>query len=141
MARGKRFADLAASIAALSSVPSQVASGAAEAIAEQIDEDFDAGLDPYGEPWADLEQATIDKGRRPPPLTNTHEMRDSIEVVPMPGAGISVTIDDPAIHHQYGTVHMVDRPIYPNRKELPDTWRRAIADASDAAYERALRGA
>ena len=39
-------------------------------------------------------------------------------------------------HHQYGTVHMAQRAIYPNRG-LPDTWKRALDDAAEAAFDRA----
>jgi hypothetical protein len=66
-------------------------------------------------------------------------MRESVEVRPQPGAGIAVTIDDPGVHHQYGTVSMAARPIFPNRG-MPDTWQREIADAADAAFDRAQGG-
>lgn len=137
MAR-KRFADLAASLRTLSSIPATAARGGAERIAAQVQEDFDAGLDPYGNAWEDLAEATLAKGRTPPPLTDTGSMRASVDVSPMQGAGISITIDDPAVHHQYGTINMPARPIFPNQGALPDTWRRAIADAGEEAFERQL---
>ena len=137
MAR-RRFADLAPALRKLSEVPAQVARGAADAIAAQVQEDFDAGLDPYGEPWEPLAEATLAKGRTPPPLTDTGAMRASVDVRPGSGAGITFTIDDPAVHHQYGTVNMPARPMFPNQASLPDTWSRAIADASEEAFKRQL---
>lgn len=132
------FSDLAASIRKLAEVPAQVAKGASEAIAQQIQDDFAAGLDPYGNAWEPLAEATLDKGRTPPPLTDTGAMRDSVSVTPMAGAGISITIDDPAVHHQYGTINMPARPVFPNQRELPDTWQRAIADAAEDSFNRSL---
>lgn len=133
---GRPFADLASSLRKLASIPAQVASGAAERIAAQIQDDFDNGTDPYGSAWAPLSPATLAKGRSAPPLTDTGAMRESVTVQPMPGAGISITIDDPAVHHQYGTMYMDARPIFPNQRELPDTWQRAIADAAEDAFAR-----
>jgi hypothetical protein len=129
------FANLQRMIRSLASVPSQVSAGAAEGISDAIQAELDAGTNPFGDPWAELEQATLDKGRFPPPLTDTHAMREGIIVAPMRGAGISVTIPDPGVHHQYGTKHMVARPIFPDR--MPDTWQRAIADSAEEAFARA----
>ena len=134
-----KFADLTRTIKALAKVPSQVAKGAALEIAAAIDAEFDAGLDPYGQPWEPLAEATVARGRFAPPLTDTRTMRDSVQVKPMPGAGISVTFDDPSTHHQYGTKSMAARPVFPNHG-LPDTWQRAIADAAEAAFEKAGGG-
>lgn len=131
------FVNLQKMIRQLAKVPSQVASGACEGISQAIQDEFDAGSDPFGRQWAELRPATLAKGRTPPPLTDTHEMRDGIEVKPMPGAGIAVTIPDPGVHHQYGTRDMVARPIFPDR--MPDTWQRAIADAAEDAFGRARR--
>lgn len=139
-----KFADLARALKSISLIPSQVATGASKGIAEQIDAQFDAGVDPYGEPWAPLADATIERGRFPPPLTDDGDLRRSVEVKPLPGAGISVTFDDPGVHHQYGyrnarTGGMVPaRPIFPN-KGMPDTWKREISDAAEEAFDR-IRG-
>ena len=133
------FADLQRVIRALAKVPSAVASDASESIDGLIRDQFAAGVDPYGEAWADLADATKAKGRSPPPLTDTGEMLGGIEVRPLQGAGISVTVPDPGVHHQYGTANMPQRAIYPNHG-MPDTWQRAIADAADAAFDRASEG-
>lgn len=132
-----KFADLKRCLRALADVPSQAAEAACEEIESIIQRDFDSGLDPYGDPWAELAPATLAKGRHPPPLTDSGDMRGGVEVRPLPGTGISVTIPDPGVHHQYGTIHMPQRAIFPNRGTLPDTWQRAIADAVEAAVDRA----
>lgn len=129
------FANLQKMLGQLGRVPSQVAAAGAEGIARAIQDEFDAGQDPFGNAWADLRPATYAKGRDLPPLTDTHAMRDGIEVKPMRGAGIAVTIPDPGVHHQYGTKFMVARPIFPDR--MPDTWQRALSDAADEAFARA----
>jgi phage gpG-like protein len=134
----RRFKDLASALRKLSAVPAQTARGAADRISAQVQQDFDAGVDPYGDPWEPLAETTLEKGREPPPLTDTGAMRASVDVRPGQGAGITFTIDDPAIHHQYGTVHMPQRAIFPNRPDLPDTWRRAISDASEEAFTKQL---
>lgn len=134
-----KFADLQRTLRKLALVPSQVASEASKGIASLIDQQFDAGVDPYGQAWAPLSDATIAKGRGAPPLTDDGDLRASVDVKPMPGAGISVTFDDPGVHHQYGTRDMPARQIFPNRG-MPDTWQREIADAAEAAFERSQRG-
>jgi hypothetical protein len=134
-----RFADLNRVLRELAKVPSQVAADASVSIAAEIEAQFDAGLDPYGQPWVGLSEATLGKGRFPPPLTDSGAMRGTVTVRPMPGAGISVTVDDPAVHHQYGTRDMPARPILPNAG-MPDTWQRAIAEATEAALDRAAGG-
>ena len=132
------FANLQKMLGQLGRVPSQVASSASEGIARAIQDEFDAGTDPFGRPWAELTEATVRKGRFAPPLTDTASMRDGIEVRPMRGAGIAVTIPDPGVHHQYGTRYMVARPIFPDR--MPDPWQRVLADSAEEAFSRA-RGA
>jgi hypothetical protein len=129
------FANLKKVISQLARVPSQVAAGASEGIADAIRAEFDGGADPFGHPWEPLTEATLAKGRTPPPLTDTNAMRDGVEVRAMSGSGISVTIPDPGVHHQYGTKYMVARPVFPDR--MPDTWKRAIADSAEAAFARA----
>lgn len=136
-----KFSDLLGMLGKLADVPSQIAKDASVGIADAIDAEFSAGLAPDGTPWTGLAESTMARGRSAPPLTDTHDMRDSVDVKPMRGAGISVTIDDPAVHHQYGAprAHVPPRPILPSGK-LPDTWQRAIADAADSAFDRAAGG-
>lgn len=132
--------NLSARLRELASVPSQAAKEASESISDLIQEEFDAGTDPYGKSWAPLRPATLKKGRHPPPLTDTHNMRDSIDVQPMRGAGIQITLDEtPATFHQTGTVKMAKRPILPDGGRMPPTWVDAIADAVDEAVQRRMK--
>ena len=131
--------NLAARLRELASVPSQAAKDASESISDLIQTEFDAGTDPYGKSWAPLRPATLKKGRHPPPLTDTHEMRDSIDVQPMKGAGIQITMNEtPAIFHQKGTVKMAKRPILPDGPRMPNTWVEAIAEATEDAVQRRM---
>jgi len=128
---------LEANLHRLARVPARVAVIGAERLADVIDRQFDDGLDPNGSPWAPLAARTLAKGRRPPPLTDTGAMRASVRVMPMPGAGISVTIDHPGLVHQTGGSsgrwYMPPRPVLPGRI-FPTTWRRALDDAKADAF-------
>jgi len=125
----------------LSTVPSRVAKAAAAIIAQRIAEQFDNGADPYGRSWSPLRPATLAKGRRPPPLTDSGTMRSSVRVVPLRGAGIEITIGAPYAHfHQTGTKHMVERSILPDGSELPEEWDDAIEQATTEAVARAMKG-
>jgi phage gpG-like protein len=127
---------VAKAVRGLARVPSQAAAGAAEEIAALIQQEFDAGRDPYGDAWADLMPATLDKGRSPPPLTDDGDLRD-VDVRAQVGAGIAIELGEPyGAFHQIGTRTMKARPILPVHG-LPDTWRRAIADEVDRAFLRA----
>jgi len=127
-------------IADLASVPSRAAPRAARSIATLIEEEFAHGHDPYGDPWAPLAEATLAKGRTPPPLTDTRAMRRGVQVKPQRGAGIAVTIDAAyAPPHQTGWEGPQGsgpaRPMLPDRAELPDEWTEAI----EAAVAREVR--
>jgi len=125
---------LARNLERLAAVPSQASADVAATIDNLIDDQFDRGTDPYGKPWAPLAPSTVRQGRRPPPGTDTRELRDSVSVRPLPGAGVGITIGaDYAEHFDR------KRPILP-RGTLPRTWNDAIQAAVDAAAERALGG-
>jgi hypothetical protein len=116
----------------LTGVPSRAAGPVADRIDGLLQEEFDAGRDPYGTAWQGLSEVTLDRGRTPPPLTDTRGMRDSAAVRPLSRAGVGVTIAHPAAPHQTGWSGPVGsgpaRPILPARSELPATWSDAIAD-------------
>ena len=121
----------------LSEVPSRAAREASEEIESLIVEQFARGEDPYGEPWEELAESTRRRGRTNPPLTDTHDMVDGLEVKPTAGAGIAVTLDQPySRFHQTGTKRMPARPILPTG-ELPEAWETAIAGAVVNAAARA----
>lgn len=130
---------LAENLGRLASVPSRAAAGAAENLQDTIQEQFDAQTDPYGASWAPHAASTEKRWGEHPILDLTGDMRGSIDVSPMQGAGISVTIDDPGGFHQAGTANMPARPILPEN-EFPETWDAAIRDALDETFGRTLEG-
>jgi phage gpG-like protein len=131
------LASVARSLRALSQVPSQFAKESASSLQEVIEAQFANEQDPYGRPWTPLKPSTVKrKGGDTRILRETDRMLDSLQIKPMSGAGLSITLDPPyAAFHQVGTKDMPARPILP-RAGLPDTWRRALADAEDRVFER-----
>jgi hypothetical protein len=134
---------LADRVADLAEIPSRIAGRVSEEIAGLIQDEFDAGEDPYGTAWKPLAEATLDKGRTPPPLTDTRAMRDSVQVRPMVGAGIQITIGHPSAPHQTGWSGPQGsgpaRPILPERAEMPPGWDQAIEEAFEAEFRRRQR--
>lgn len=124
---------------ALADVPARASAAAASRIATLIDESFFAGLDPYGRPWAPLAASTL--ARRPwrgaPPLTDTGALRASVRVVPLPSAGISITMAAPGPFHQMGTRYMPQRQIFPQSGGIAPSWRAAIAQSITEAMRKA----
>jgi hypothetical protein len=104
-----------------------------------MQEEFDRGVDPYGNPWEELAESTVERGRHAPPLTDTGKMRDSLSVLPMAHAGVAITIDHPALPHQTGWSGPVGdgpaRPILPQGSKLPEAW----VDIIDEEIEREFR--
>lgn len=133
-----KLAGLINGLGKLAGVPSQVAGKVAPKIAGFIKAEFAAGMDPYGRPWKPLKPATLARGRTPPPLDNTGDLKDTVDAKPMQGAGVSVTFGVPyAGFHQHGTKRMVARPILP-ANGLPRTWSEAIAQETRTAIKGAL---
>lgn len=120
-------------------VPSQIARPLADGIAKFIDSGFSAGTDSYGRPWAPLMPRTLAKGRHPPPLTETHAMRDSAQVRPSQGGGVSVVFtDSKAGLHQHGDPpRMVAREVLPVNT-LPAPWRALWQSLLTEATKRRL---
>jgi hypothetical protein len=131
----QRLGQLGRNLETLVRVPSRVAGAVAPRIARAIDREFTTGRDPYGRPWAPLRPSTIAKGRKPPPLTHTREMRDGLSVKPMPAAGIAITFakEIPAIFHQKGTRYMARREILPTNV-LPREWNQILGEESRRAF-------
>ncbi len=72
-------------------------------IGELVQSEFNAGRDPYGTPWAPLMPSTLRGGRTPPPLTDTHRLRNSM-VVTFLGGNLSVRFyEDYFTYLQNGT--------------------------------------
>jgi phage gpG-like protein len=117
----------------LARVPAQAARPVSDRLEAMIQEQFDLGVDPYGKEWADLAEATKEKGREWPPLTDKGDMRRSAHVAPMSGTGVAIAIDHPAQVHQTGGHDpkrgwsMPARPVLPGGS-FPASWRDAIDD-------------
>ena len=69
-----RMSGLADRLADLANVPSRAARAVAFDLEGFVRGEFAEGVDPYGDPWTELADATLDKGRHPPPLTDTGEL-------------------------------------------------------------------
>ena len=133
---------LAARIGDLARLPSRVSARVAEDIDAAIQSEFDGGHDPYGKAWEALAPATLDRGRTPPPLTDSGAMRASLVVAPLPRAGVGIQIAHPAAPHQTGWSGPQGtgpaRPILP-AGVMPATWNEAIRTACEDEFGRAVR--
>ena len=135
---------LADRIADLAEVPARASKAVSFEIEGFLQEEFDAGRDPYGSAWVPLAEATLAKGRTPPPLTDTGALRDGLRVRPLRGAGIAITSDEAyAAPHQTGWSGPVGdgpaRPILPALSELPEEWTEAIDEVVAKEFRNGLR--
>jgi hypothetical protein len=134
--------NIARSLRALASVPSRAATPIAEGITKLLQKEFRAGTNPYGQAWRSLAKATIDKGRHPPPLTDTGDARDATRAYAKQGAGVAIFLPSPLNFHQTGyrnarTGRKVGpRAVLPN-KGLPASWKMLI----DKEVRKAFRSA
>lgn len=134
-----RMGQLQARLRDLAEVPSRAARRVSEDLSVLIQEEFDAGADPYGREWDPLADATRERGRTEPPLTDSGAMRGGIRVAPLPGAGVGVTLPHPAEPHQTGwsgpRSDGPSRPILPSGV-MPARWREVIMDAVESEVRR-----
>lgn len=133
---------LADNLAELAEVPSRASKKVSENIADLIEAEFASQSDPYGNPWEDHADATIERHGPHPILSLSGAMRSTVHVAPMAGAGVSVTIDHPSEDHQTGWSGPQGRgparPILPSG-DLPDSWALAIDEAVDSEVRSTLR--
>lgn len=129
------FFRLANALRKLAAVPSQVSKDAAAEITELLWDEYAAGQDPRGSAWKPLAPSTIAKGRKPPPGTETFQMRDSTRAVPGSGAGILLEVGP-----SYATYYDAVRNIFP-RDGLPPSWREAIRKALETRTRAVVGGA
>lgn len=122
-------------------VPSQIARPLADGIAKFIDEGFTAGTDPYGRAWAPLKPRTLAKGRHPPPLTETRALRESAQVKPTQGGGVSLVFTDwkAGLHQEGDPPRMAAREVVPVNT-LPAKWRALWQSLLTEATRRRLSG-
>jgi phage gpG-like protein len=131
--------DFSAALRKLARVPAQIAPEVAKGIKKQVSRDFDAGQDPYGRKWQPLAESTKARGRHDPPLTDTRKGRKSIKVIPMAGAGVSITVGTNYMwRHQVGAGPPV-RSFIPIGT-LPKTYHAIWQKALDRQAKRILGG-
>lgn len=125
----------------LAAVPAHVSADGAIAIKAEIERSFDTATDPYGKRWDPLTPATIKRWGKHPILQLTGDGRASIQVKPLPGAGISV--DSPSLglaFSQGGTVNQAVRRFLPV-DQFPATWRKALDASAERRCKEAMRDA
>jgi hypothetical protein len=125
---------IASAIRALAHVPSRASRGAADSISTLIQRQFDTGTDPYGRRWKALKPSTIKKKGHAQIGVDSHRMRESIDVRPMSGAGVQITVEP-----DYAAYFSRRRPLFPDRG-LPRTWQKAITGALNKEAKAALAG-
>lgn len=87
----------------LATVPAQASARIARDLNTEIQSNFDRGVDPFGRAWKGLAKSTQEKGRHPPPLTDTGRGRASVTAKPMAGAGVAIVVGVLyMIYHQFG---------------------------------------
>jgi hypothetical protein len=119
---------LAKSAHQLARIPAQVVRPVADRYNALLQIGFDTGTDPYGNAWAPLAEATLAKGRFPPPLTDTRAMRSQAVLVPMAGAGMELEEQvSYGVHHMSGNDNLPKRRYFPD-SGLPAGWRRVLED-------------
>lgn len=119
-------------IAKLVEIPRKIAEDVVPEINRLIQKQFDDGQDPYGRPWAPLKKATIDRGRKPPPLTDTRKLRNGTKVYVLRAnyAGLRIVVGESyGYFHQVGTKNMAARRILPSAG-MPSTWKQAFDNSA-----------
>lgn len=101
-----------------------------ELVKEKIQKEFENSVDPKGQKWQSLSPRTIREKERHGsptpaiPLMDTGEMFRSLDIVLGTGRG-ELVMDFPAEIHQWGTVVVPQREIFPD-EDLPDEWVKDI---------------
>ncbi len=138
-----KMGQLARNLGKLATVPARASKAVAKGIAELIAEEFQHEADPYGNAWRPHAPATVERWGEHPILDLSGSMIRSVDVSPMAGAGVSITIDHPAAPHQTGWSGKQGkgpaRPILPNAT-MPAQWRERIDAACDSLVRDTMRG-
>jgi phage virion morphogenesis protein len=133
------FRKLAENLARLASVPSRIAKPAAARINQLIAVQFSSGQDPYGKAWTPLMPSTVKRKRGDTRiLIRTGNMSVVTAAASASGSGIELTSTQEGTFHQFGTVNMVARPIFPGKSNLPVSWRLAISEEYKSAFGKAM---
>lgn len=122
-------------------VPSQISARVAEDIDKEIQRNFDLGRDAFRKRWKALAASTLARGRHPPPLTDTHAGRNSIDVSPLPGAGVRIIIGKVyMIYHQYGDPPHLPRRAFVPVEIVPSAWAEIILFRFEERAKKVLNG-
>lgn len=130
----------------LARMPRKLAVACAPLITQLLRGGFATGRDPYGRPWRALRPATLAKGRRPPPLTDTRELADGTMAKALNGnrAGLHLVVGA-----KYGAFHQVGfrvgkTKVGPRRIlpafGMPASWRQVFAEQAKRLAREAGRG-
>lgn len=139
-----KMGQLARNVGRLAGVPARASKQVTVDIGQMIEEEFQRGQDPYGNTWKPLAEATLARRSQTsePPLTDFGDMRRSVDVRPMSGAGVSISIDHPSEDHQTGWTGSQGtgpaRPILPGGT-FPARWKAAIDGAVKSQVQESLR--
>lgn len=119
---------LSSRVRRLKAIPSRVSAEFAEYVQTDLLRTFDAETTPEGAGWAPYAPRSIARGRHlTPMLTETLALRSSIDVRPLPGAGIRITAGAGlpyAALHRRGTSIMPARDFFP--KSFLPRWEATL---------------
>jgi hypothetical protein len=134
---------LARRVADLARVPSRAAGRVSTALKGLLEEEFQGEADPYGNAWKPHAPATVERWGEHPVLTLSGAMRDGVDVRPMRGAGVAITLPHPGEDHQTGWNGPQGsgpaRPVLP-AGTMPARWREAIDVALQESIQDTMRG-
>lgn len=135
------FKDLADRLAALEGIPSRITTEVAGVIDASLRDQFDSGVNAYGNPWSPLKASTIKRKRGDARiLRRTDALSSETRARPMQGAGIEIaSLPYGEIHQAGDPPRMVARKILPDGSALPRPWTKAIQDATDREFAKALK--
>ncbi len=135
----RRLGGLQANINRLAQIPARASRAVSDRINDRLQEGYDRGTDPYGRPWAPLQASTLAKGRHPPPLTASGDMRRGTIAKPLQRGGVGLLLPFPGQIHMGGSVrNLPARPPLP-RGPVPAAWKADIESSVRDAFRKGGR--
>lgn len=137
------FAELARLIERVGTLQAAALDGAqrsAAVLGAEVQQGFDDGVDPYGNPWVEVKPATLARRKQkktPPPLTDTREMRDSMQARAS-GLEVSIEVTKPSAPAAPQALQR-RRPMLPV-DALPARWGDLVSRECGNALTRHLEG-
>jgi phage gpG-like protein len=139
------LAKLQRTVDELARMPRKLAVAVAPDVTAMLQSQFDVGVDPYGGRWRPLRPATLAKGRRNPPLTETRKLKGGTKARTLDGnrAGLWLVVGA-----AYGAFHQVGfrvgrtrvgpRAILPPHG-IPAAWRELFRQRARELAQKAGR--